>query len=136
MFLAGFVDGEIDGVSGARAEAHGADAAVEGGGALGLEDRTEGLTDRDGLDGAGAEGLHVGLDGVDGEHGQVLDAAGDGAGDHELPEVEAVVCGGGDGDFRRLEVRPEIWVLEFGGCCVCGHEFGAFIRVSEKPKQK
>ena len=91
FLLAGFVDGEVDGVGGPSAEAHGADAAVEGRRAFRLENGLEGVTDRYGFDGAGAYGLHAGLDGVNGEHGHVLDAARDGSGDHELPEVEAVV---------------------------------------------
>lgn len=57
----------------------------------------------------------------------MLHRAGDGAGDHELPKVEAVV--GRDGEFwvevRRLRDRPEVWILEFG-CGVCGHGDGGF----------
>jgi len=91
FLLAGLVDGEVDGVGGPGAEAHSTDATVEGRRALRLENGLEGVTDRYGFDGAGAYGLHAGLDGVNGEHGHVLDAARDGSGDHELPEVEAVV---------------------------------------------
>lgn len=61
----------------ACAEAHGPDPAVESGRSFLLDDRTEGLADPDGLQRAGTEGLHVGLDCVYGEHRHVLDGAGD-----------------------------------------------------------
>lgn len=117
-FLAPLVDGEIDGVSRAGAESHGGNASVKPSNAVGFEDGFDGVMDGDGFDGAASEGLHLGLDSVDGEHGHVFDHAGDGAGDHELPVVEAVV------DRRRRQVGVvmrrwgegvEVGVLEFGG---------------------
>ena len=90
------VDGEVDGVGGAGAEAHGGDSAVEGSRTVRFKERGDGLMKIEGGFARRGLGLHPGFDGVDGEHGGVLDDAGDGAGDHELPEGEAVV---GDDHF-------------------------------------
>ncbi|KAL8129422.1 hypothetical protein V2J09_018577 [Rumex salicifolius] len=88
------IDGEVDGVGRACAEAHGPYAPVESGGALRPEEGGEGVADGGSL--AGFEGgLHSGLEGVDGEHGHVLDGSGEGTGHHELPEAEAIVGRGG-----------------------------------------
>lgn len=58
----------------------------------------------------------MGFYGVHWEHGHVFDHAGDGAGDHELPEVEAVVGrnGGVLPVVLGLRNRAKIWVFEFG----------------------
>ncbi|MFS7902898.1 hypothetical protein Hanom_Chr01g00016731 [Helianthus anomalus] len=124
-FFTEFVHGEVNSVGGTGAEAHGGDAAVEAGGAVGLEDGVNGLTEAGGFDGAGSENLHTGFNGVYWEHGHVFDHAGDGTGDHELVEVKAVV-GRGDGGcwvvVWWLWDGDEVGVFEFWGfgCCHFG----------------
>lgn len=101
-------------MGGAGAEAHCAYAAVEAGRAVGFEDGFDGVAHADGFDGTGAEGLHTGFDGVDWEHGHVFNHAGYRAGDHELPEVEAVVRWG-DGYFGVvLGDGEKVGFLELG----------------------
>nr|GME16591.1 hypothetical protein PanWU01x14_023570 [Ipomoea batatas] len=58
------------------------------------ENRLNGMTNANGLDWAKPYGLHLGLDSIDGEHCHVLHHAGDGSGDHELPEAEPVMSSG------------------------------------------
>lgn len=66
----------------------------------------------------------MGLHGVDGEHRHVLNAAGNGTGNHELPEMEAIVGRHGDlwMEIRGLRNRAKIGVFEFGRR-VRGHEW-------------
>lgn len=119
ILLGDFVEGKVDGVGRAGAEAHGPYASVESGWALCFDDGAESLGDSDGFDGAGTDGLHVGLDGVDWEHGHVFDGAGDGAGDHELVESESVGLGGWDDD-GGVEVRW-LWDRTEVVGCFCRH---------------
>lgn len=125
ILLAELVDGEVDCVGRAGAEAHCADSTVETTRAFEFENRAQGLPDSDGINREGAaEDLHPGLEGVDREHGHVLDRAGGGTGDHVLPELKAVVGGGYIGcryfgveiGFLGLRERPKSWG-GIGGHC-------------------
>lgn len=127
--LGELVDGEVDGVGGAGAERHRGEAAVQRpdaalaghGGAQHRPQRQDRAAGR-------RPGLHVRLERVDGEHRGVLDDAGDGAGEHVLPEPEAVM-GRGDGEHRlgrilRLLLAGGGGGEEAVGCAVVGGHGG------------
>jgi hypothetical protein len=140
--LGELVDGEVDGVSGARAERHGRESPVKGeGAALAGHGVAQGRPQRQSRPARRRAGLHVRLQSVDGEHRRVLDDAGDGAGEHVLPEAEVIVGSVGDGGAakhrtgraalrgRRLLSRggkEAVWGAEIrshGGAAVVGLGF-------------
>lgn len=109
--LRDLVDGEVDGIGRAGTKVHGGEAVIEVDGTFDTEDGVDGLVEADLPLAAQGAILHPCLDDVDKKHRGVLHDTDDATGDHELPEVEAIMgdfelAGGRRGEeVRLLELR-------------------------------